>query len=279
MRNSWTSLSVAVFATAVASSAAFADVVDNRKALNVILIQGTITPEDAQIFDEITEGRAQFNVLLESEGGDLRAAMRIGRRLRAMQAYTVVFDGDDCYGSCALIWMAGLERINKGRIGLHRPYLSGDAESAEELGKYLQEMGIIDSIHATMIATPPEKTRVFHGWEISMFVPEIDRLYKERRDAKDAERYELNLEEYRRRRFQLSILCRDAGRKGGVESAACRESVMWGLDAVTYRERKERVGKMCQKEAHLAAPHKNPASLEAAFQEFYACERRIMHGG
>jgi|TARA_B110000211_G_scaffold133717_1_gene153314 hypothetical protein len=57
---------------------------------------------------------------IQSEGGDLDEAMNIGRLVR--QSQIPIWSGDHCYSACVFIYVAGVERIAGGDLGLHRPY-------------------------------------------------------------------------------------------------------------------------------------------------------------
>ena len=55
-------------------------------------------------------------------GGDVDAAMKIGQIIRENEWPVTVSGNSKCFSSCALIYIAGVSRMNVGVIGLHRPY-------------------------------------------------------------------------------------------------------------------------------------------------------------
>jgi hypothetical protein len=57
-------------------------------------------------------------------GGDVDAAMKIGQIIRENEWPVTVSGNSKCFSSCALIYIAGVSRMNVGVIGLHRPYFS-----------------------------------------------------------------------------------------------------------------------------------------------------------
>ncbi len=169
-----------------AAAAEFITVEDECRGRQ-LLVQGVIEPGDFRRLKGELAGLVHGNlptvqdpdklwtVLLDSPGGDLDEAMRMGRLLRQALATTEVSyrfarrpDGvydfarsrdsvclggggrlagcqpdiieADCTGACLLLWLGGADRIaNEGRLGLHG--LSGDGDAATVTG-YLEEMGV-----------------------------------------------------------------------------------------------------------------------------------------
>jgi hypothetical protein len=129
-----------------------------------------------------------WTVKLDSPGGDVAEAMRIGRLLRRALATTetsyrfarrpdgvydfersgelVCLDGEgrlagchqdivmaDCTGACLLVWLAGAERhANEGRLGLHG--LSGSETDAVQ--RYLVELGVSEGWRTRLLGGAPE---------------------------------------------------------------------------------------------------------------------------
>lgn len=174
-----------LFAAWPASAAQFITVEDECRGRQ-LLIQGAIEPGDfrrlrRQLADlvhgdlpSVQDPDKLWTVLLDSPGGDLDEAMRMGRLLRQALATTevsyrfarrpdgvydfarssesVCLGGEgrlagcepdiieaECTGACLLLWLGGADRIaNEGRLGLHG--LSGSGSAAAVTG-YLQDMG------------------------------------------------------------------------------------------------------------------------------------------
>lgn len=128
-----------------------------------LFISGKINETDAKALQELSPEleRNWFTVYLDSLGGDVLAAMRIGRMIRKYEGETYIgrppnYDEAKCYSSCALIFIAGVLRLSSGYLGLHRPYLSSPPQSREAVEKqvpqllssikqYITEMGITNS--------------------------------------------------------------------------------------------------------------------------------------
>ncbi len=74
-------------------------------------------------------------VSLDSPGGDVLEAMRIGTLVRTLSVRVVALT---CNSACVLIWVAGVERSAAGDLGLHRPffdkhYFSGLSKAQAEI--------------------------------------------------------------------------------------------------------------------------------------------------
>jgi hypothetical protein len=133
-----------------------------------------------RIFDKAVErsgmrfaGRPQLLVFLDSAGGEVDAAMWLGRRLREAHAFVVVDRRSECSSACILLLSAGVQRlvVPTARIGLHRPYFDPTYYGALSPSKarlqyqtleasvksYLSEMGMPDSLFERMRAIPSHK--------------------------------------------------------------------------------------------------------------------------
>ena len=132
-----------------------------------IYFDGTITKGVANDFKEILndEGPA---VYLNSPGGDLQEALKLGRLIREAGKKTIIgslagvdtLEGSDrpsgfpengrCESACAYAFMGGQERrLGSGRLGLHRFYSTERGLTSDEaqflsglLVEYMVEMGI-----------------------------------------------------------------------------------------------------------------------------------------
>lgn len=108
-------------------------------------------------------GAASVTVSLNSNGGSLAEAIKIGEAVREMALETSVADADEarCISACFFIWAAGIERSVPYRndtryLGIHRIYFNRDqykdlssSDAEKEYGKaqdatiaYLLKMGV-----------------------------------------------------------------------------------------------------------------------------------------
>jgi hypothetical protein len=220
--------------------------IDHGKDLN-IFITGTITARDAAAFQKITHEleRRSFKVSLDSIGGDVRAAMQIGRLVRRYDGSTEVLLGGRCYSSCALVFVAGVFRLNAGEIGLHRPYLASAPQSRQSLEKhvplmlslakrYISEMGITDNFYHQMVNTEPAQMVKYALSESDQLVPIYDPAYQEIEISYGARRYGITTAEMRQREKNAE---RCYKLRHFVQMGDCVEAARWGLTGHVYRER------------------------------------------
>lgn len=225
--------------------------------------------------------------LNDSPGGDVSAGMKIGRWVRKHQAATVVGKDQRCYSTCALVFIAGVERINTGIVGLHRPYLSGAPQPEEsipalvstireEVRAYISEMGARSEFTSVMLETLPEQMRLYREDDIHELVAEKDAVYDEIEVSRNAQLYGLSTDDYRRRSHDAEQKC-DLNRfnypGGGIAWDNCRRAVLWGLSQSIYLRRNESVPARC---GYLAADANKRAELRE--QEVRECRIIVMRG-
>jgi hypothetical protein len=151
------------------------------KKTSTVHITGTIWDRDAgrlqSLLEKTVKGPQQFS--LGSDGGDMLAAMRIGRLVRGLNARTLVAARAKCHSACVLIFIAGVERNNLGEIGLHRPYLDTDADQLQHhlpmlysrVKDYVAEMGVDDSFFQKMMDTDSSTMAVYGPSETPALIP------------------------------------------------------------------------------------------------------------
>jgi hypothetical protein len=232
-------VTVLTFATALLPSNLRADV-DIELQSCIAIIFGEITAADAEELASSDCPRPQI-VLRNSPGGHATAGMKIGRWARENQASTTVGKDQYCYSTCALVFIAGVRRINFGVIGLHRPYLTGAPQAAERIPAlvsamrdnvraYVSEMGVSPEFASVMLETPPEQMRLYRQDEIHNLVAETDAVHDEVRASLEAQRYGISTDEARRRRQDADEECNLLGEDvQSVQSfLECRDAVMRG---------------------------------------------------
>ena len=265
-----------VFVVAMLSSAVApcATITGNRGTIYITLtLKGEIKPgDDDRVREYLANATPQshVHVLVESRGGDVHTAMRIGRLLRQHEAYV---DTDLCMSSCVFILVGGVERSvitystsstfwKQGfqGVGLHRPYfsmLSPDMSSAEiterrhrlltEVATYMKEMNASPRVLEQMEAIPPEKMKMLTASEVSdLGLDAPDPVWDEKDVAASAAQYGLISSEFRRRRvsavsrcaaFRVSI---SQSNDKNQEHYDCVEGVLWGLGMQEYYSRDRR---------------------------------------
>lgn len=126
------------------------------------------------------EGRPEFHwmpwLVIDSPGGDVMEAMKIGRLLRDARAAAIITPGASCASACVLVFAGAVERYSYGdrhqtRIGIHRirptdsRFITQAPSEAfraynqieREVGLYLEEMGITRALYEQMFSIGSEK--------------------------------------------------------------------------------------------------------------------------
>lgn len=168
---------------------------------------------------------------LNSQGGDIYAAMRIGRVIRKIGASVIIKNGNLCASSCVLILAgAGQRFIDKeALIAIHRPYqmtsskTTAEREKAkyERLGSdiktYLQEMNIDVNLYRDMLLISPHKERYLTFPEIEAygFVKE-DPFIEEAAAMNKAAKLGISRQELAVREGEIDRLCKWSDDDGAI---------------------------------------------------------------
>lgn len=142
-----------------------------------ITIDGEITIATAKQFnyaEKLIPKNAAITVFLNSPGGDLYAAMAIGRTIRKMEqsVAVAVMDEAKCYSACVFVLAGGEQRIRRGSIGIHRPYSSAPSSDAQQSEQwfakisvdskaYLREMRVRETLFDDMVSISPSNILIF----------------------------------------------------------------------------------------------------------------------
>lgn len=127
-----------------------------------------------------------FRVFLDSPGGNVEEAIRIGRYLRDIRVATVAPEKTDdqhfCASACSLVWFGGVYRI--GRVRVHRAFLPDDegaldfsdwdevlSGSRENIRTYLSQMRIPDWVDVLLNSVASTSTKAIDGEDIGVFDP------------------------------------------------------------------------------------------------------------
>ena len=284
-----------------------------------VYVSGTISRQDAISFRglEMEFAFKHTDVFLDSRGGDVDAAMEMGRIIRKHDLATSITAGK-YYSSCALIFIAGMRRTNiAGEIGLHRPYLASSPASRDAIERqvstmlasvktYVSEMGITENFYHEMVNTDPSRMRIYTDKNYKTLIPELDPVYEEVQIAREARQYGISPVEARRRtayagscfpglgiddfdklssaelkRLEQSMRKAANDPKG---QARCRGSRMWGLSEPVYEERLEQSKRICgdglsDEEALVVEKVPLKQKHDHPFViKFWACTRNVMLG-
>jgi hypothetical protein len=122
--------------------------------------------DDEKFKHEIqAHGITASTVVLHSIGGDVAAALKIGREIKRLGFTTVVGNDMYCVSACAMIWLAGSRRFYDARakIGFHSAYnmtkrgayVSGGVNAL--VGAYYAGLGLPDKAIYFFTAAPPQE--------------------------------------------------------------------------------------------------------------------------
>ena len=96
-------------------------------------LEGRIEFGDVATFKQSLEkvgGKGRLMLFLNSEGGDIAAAIEIGRLVRRWPDSVVVVSlNSKCFSACVFVLAGGLHRTVHGTVGIHRPF--GSATEAQ----------------------------------------------------------------------------------------------------------------------------------------------------
>lgn len=107
------------------------------------------------------------NLRLDSTGGDVYEAMRMGRVIRRAEILVMVPDSAKCASACIYLFAAGVTRGAFGPILVHRPYLTELGASLDktsdifasverESKNYFRSMNVREQLFDDMMKIPPE---------------------------------------------------------------------------------------------------------------------------
>lgn len=120
---------------------------------DVIAVVGDLELGDEDKFADAARSSSDAMVLFQSRGGNLIAAIEIGRTIRRKGFSTLVPDKMQCASACALAWLGGRTRYMSAtaHVGFHavytdkngRPMVSSAGNAL--VGAYLNELGLSSS--------------------------------------------------------------------------------------------------------------------------------------
>jgi len=146
-------------------------------------------------------------VWFASVGGDMDAAMDLGRLLRELGVFAGVGKGDQCMSACVFAFMGGERRLVAGQLGIHRPYFPYTQDVpgrqlrfrhlARTLKGYVEELDFPASLYEAVMLVPPESMHILTPAELKGFLLEgISPSSEDLADAAEARRLNLSMFEY-----------------------------------------------------------------------------------
>jgi hypothetical protein len=135
----------------------------------IIVLSGDIAQGDADAVEALigtanANGRLISAVRLDSSGGSLAEAVRLGDLIRRAKLPTVVAAGSHCVSACFLVFAAGIEKFahRDARIGVHGASDAFGRETARTeaatiaMARIASTFGVPPSIIGRMVITPAQ---------------------------------------------------------------------------------------------------------------------------
>lgn len=179
-------------------------------------------------------------LIIDSPGGNLAAAMAIGRMLRAERVPVFIPKGHECVSACIIVLAGAVTRLYVGKVGIHRPFFdlpsgsqpltpeqvrSGYERVLDELRAYLREMNVSERLIDDMLAINPADVRYLsteqlYGYGLRWHDP----IEQETIDLQEAQALGLDRREYIRREALRKVSCNSLTNID--ELIACNQRVM-----------------------------------------------------
>ena len=187
-------------------------------------IDASTVADVAQLFDAAAdEPRLMGEMIkIDSPGGNIDAAMKIGRMFREHHHFLTVDRGSRCASACVMILVGAVAREVGGLVGIHRPYTTdlnmspSDVERAygsllTRMRNYLREMNVSEGLVDAMLAVPPDRMRYLSKSELVAYgLTPTDPVWQETVDLGEARKWHLGRLEYMRRKQIVDAECGNA---------------------------------------------------------------------
>ena len=159
-------------------------------------------------------------VVLSGPGGDVDAAMAMGRVLRRHQVTTRVAESESCGSACVLVFLGGVWREVWGQLDIHRPYpvhLSKTYQESQQayveirvaIESYLRELNIPSSAGEMMLSIPSSDALSIGRLDAVRYgFAGVDPPYQDRLDSSWAAYYKLTKTDYYQKRQMALSLCK-----------------------------------------------------------------------
>src|SRR5262245_53108070 len=125
--------------------------------VEVIEVHGVIQPNDVARLATLIHGPGGL-IKLNSRGGDVRAAMALGRILRRHSVTVVMGPDDECVSACVFVIAGAVERWPQN-VGIHRPFLIRDRATTAQQQK--QQDAAIEKLVRSYLAEMNVDVRLY----------------------------------------------------------------------------------------------------------------------
>ena len=231
-----------------------------------ILFDGIIKKGDSDYFETsllklVNERKCGKSVRIDlnSDGGDVDEALKIGRMIRKNEYRTGVNElSHHCHSSCVFILAAGVSKwSNFGQVGIHRPYFSDLSDNLsmaqikvmrdrriKQLREYFEYVDVPQNLLELMLSIEPEDIKILSNEEKSLYrLHGLDASYEEKLNARAASLYNLSSSEYRARKVQADAECRTY--TGGGYDGNCILASLLKISVQEVARRRARAAQFC----------------------------------
>lgn len=183
------------------------------------LFRGTITTSEVAAFRRNIDAGCK-TLFLSSNGGEIEAAMTMGRALRQAEVAITIMEKDRCASACVLMYAAGVTRANYGPIEIHRPYMTDKKlESFSEtqiryrklesrVKSYLREMNVNEALYDRMMRISPENAEKLTLEDMdSLGMGNFDPVYDETLNNRKAAQLGMSKQDFLRAKARVSAIC------------------------------------------------------------------------
>lgn len=230
------------------------DYVPDDKPLMAIFLTKSIKEDDYFQINKLANlikkkhGQAPAVMIkLDSSGGNISAALKIGRFLRKNDSLATVYENAICLSSCVYVLAGAPNRAVDGTVGIHRPYEPDDKETSgmaqmekyKKLGKqivaYLKEMNIPSRLYDDSLFISPDRVKILSFNDMQAYgLNENDPYADEASTVQKAKKLGISRKEYgireirARKECDLSSLTNDTPKDEMVSKLECRSEVLKG---------------------------------------------------
>jgi len=194
----------------------FAKRTDGTKAYCLIEVSKRIAPAGVSFIEKVFKSsNPVLQISLDSNGGDIRSAMRLGRIIRRIGGSVYVDKSSTCASACIFVLAAGVSKqvADGAIIAVHRPY-GAEARSKnyqqandewrllqKDLKAYLDEMNVPTTLLDKMNRYPSNEAYVLSVDEIRDYgLSGYDPAYEEQMDSNEAAKRNISRAELLRRK-------------------------------------------------------------------------------
>lgn len=246
-----------------------------------ISIEGRIKPDDPKKLNSLLRNWAGA-ISLNSEGGDVDAAMQIGRILRNESRDVVIAQDAICASACVFILAGAPTRIVFGSVAIHRPFLADDTETDSSnqkarykligtaIKQYLDEMNVSPSLYEDMIRVPPSRARLLSKSEMENYgLSGTDPYIDEANTSERARNLNVSKAEYISRQQEKDAKCLKYLNSDPQLYGRCATAVEYGVSLEEYKRREKSAEKVCGKEPAMNAPGR---------AKWVSCQDNVLRG-